>query len=88
MIYKNEDGSIYKIEFSISPAIPDYEINERVSEIEKKLIAPSNAINSNKEKLGEIVEVLNYLLKKTKHLPKETTKLPKPNTGEVVIKGG
>jgi len=68
MIYRNEDGSIYRIEFSLSPAIPNYEINERTDKIEKKLIAPCNAIDSNREKIGEIVEVLNYLLEEIKQL--------------------
>ena len=61
MIYKNEDGSIYKIT-----------INSTDSE----------------ETIKEAVEVLNYLIKKTKHLPEETIELPKPNRGEIITKAG
>ncbi len=62
MIYKNEDGSIYKI-------APDY---------------GAKAQGTNKE----VAEVLNYLLRKTKHLPEETIELPPPNDGEIVTKVG
>ena len=79
MIYKNEDDSIYKIEIPLSPAMPSQGVNENE-------VIKFNAINSNREQIEEVAEVLNYLLKKTKHLPRETIELPKPNDGEVVTK--
>lgn len=75
MIYKNEDGSIYKIEFSISP-IPT---NGKTS---------PDAIVSDRIRIKEAIEVLNYLLKKTRHLPEEMVELSPPNDGEPVTKGG
>ena len=66
MIYKNEDGSIYKIEKV------DFEVDGMGS------ISPE--ICANGKSINEIIEVLHYLLKKTKHLPQETTELPLPDS--------
>ena len=64
MIYKNEDGSVYKIEISLAP--PLYSKH------------PANEItSSNSKAIREIVDVLNYLLKEFATVNKKTDKVAK-----------
>ena len=75
------NGLIYKIK-QVEPkyyqsSIP--EVSEEINKLRGEAVF--------KYSIEEIIEVLNYLLKKTKLLPEEETiELPKPNDGEIVTK--
>jgi len=66
MIYKNEDGTIYKIEpdKGFIPTLSDDNAND--------------ATWSNRKSVEEIIEVLNYLLKEVKELKQRDYKPVEP----------
>ena len=75
MIYKNEDGSIYKIEREEA----DFYVGD-----DSENINNYRRIIENENSIDEINEVLNYLLKKVKIIrhKKEHIELPKLNDTE------